>query len=42
MINNMETLISEMYLGGVVWPFLAMFLTSVRLLSKDVTDRAFK
>lgn len=38
----METLTSEMYLGGVVWHFLAMFLASVTLLSKAVTDRAFK
>lgn len=38
----METLISEMYLGGVACHFLAMFSASVRLLSKDVKNRAFK
>lgn len=38
----METLRSEMCLGGVAWHFLAMFPPSVRLLSKNVKNRAFK
>lgn len=31
-----------MYLASVVWHFLVMFPASVRLLTKDVKDRAFK
>lgn len=31
-----------MYLASVVWHFLAMLPASVRLLTKDVKDRAFK